>query len=66
MIVTLKDYERINLPYLEIYKNKMDIATIYIMLSVVLDRTRFVFNYPLANEAAKGYSNATVHPSILP
>jgi len=23
-------------------------------------------NYPLANEVAKGYSNATVLPSVLP
>ena len=27
---------------------------------------KILFYYPLANEVAKGYSNATVHPSFRP
>ena len=33
---------------------------------VILTDKNFVNNYPLANEVARGYSNATVRPSVRP
>jgi hypothetical protein len=36
------------------------------MFSILLSEFIKVSYYPLANEVAKGYSNATVRPSVLP
>ena len=38
----------------------------YLPLLFFIDKQITIHCYPLANEVAKGYSNATIRPSVLP